>query len=556
MTPFFSRTAAACLVVSALSPGVSLSAEPYSTAEDERIVRDAGLSSDGPALLAALAQHTLRPDKHRRLQELVKQLGSDDFSVREGASRKLLTFGRLALPLLREASKDRDLEVARRAKMLMENIETRPNGRLPVAALHLLAVRKPVGAVEALLVYLPFAEDADREEEVCKSLAVLARRDGKLDSALRLALGNEHPKVRAFAAQALIEGGGSEGRAAVRKLLAEDRPSVRLRAALALARVGERQGVAVLIDLLPFLSTEECDQAEETLYQLAGDSTPEMPQGDESDAKTKHRDAWISWWKINNSRVNLSRLRGPTLLDYTVICDNFGGRVFEIDRRGKQRWSIGGLRNPIDAVVLPGNRVLIADSVADCVTERDFQGRILWQKQIASPVNAQRLPNGNTFIASPNGPIVEVNREGKEMYRIPKVHGGLLAAYRRPGGDIVCTTADGQCRLLDTRGNQLKSFAAGHGRASMGKLDVATNGHILITRDASGKVLDKVVEFDRDGKSVREFNAAVIGCASLTSNGHLLVPNYQNQRIVEMDRAGKIVWEYKGKGHFIRARRR
>lgn len=56
------------------------------------------------------------------------------------------------------------------------------------------------------------------------------------------------------AVEALIAGGGSEGRAAVRRLLQEDAPFVRLRAALALGRAGEREGVSVLIDLLPLLT--------------------------------------------------------------------------------------------------------------------------------------------------------------------------------------------------------------------------------------------------------------------------------------------------------------
>src|SRR5581483_2811646 len=133
----------------------------------------------------------------------------DDFAVRESAGGHLLAFGRLALPRLREAVKERDVEVSRRAKLLIECLETGPDVRLPVGALRLLAVRKPAGAVEALLAYLPFAEDEEREEEVRKSLIVLALRDGHLDPALLRGLKDAEAKVRAVAAEALIEGGGS-----------------------------------------------------------------------------------------------------------------------------------------------------------------------------------------------------------------------------------------------------------------------------------------------------------------------------------------------------------
>ena len=524
------------------------------------IRRDAWASwwrrSDGPMLLAAIGKHTLTPDKRRQFQDLLCQLGSDDFKVRENASQQLLAFGRLALPRLRKAIKNSDAEVARRAKMLIERIETGPDVRLPIAVLRLLAVRKPAGAVEALIAYLPFAEDEIREDELRKTLIVLTRRGGQLDPALRHALADVQPKVRAVAAEALIEGGGIEGRAAVRKLLREDVPSIRLRLALAMARAGEREGVSVLIELLPLLSAEECSQAEEALYQLAGDTAPETPQGAEPNDKKKRRDAWAAWWKVNARRVDLSCLSANAWLGYTLICDRGPQGVFEIDRNGKQLWSIGGLQNPFDAVVVSGNRVLIAEYQANRVTERDFKGKILWQMEILQPVSVQRLPNGHTLIASdngqPNGKIVEVDRAGKEIYSIQNLPAGIRAAYRWHQGDIVCTTADGQCRIFDAAGKLRKEFASGQQQNDYGGLDLRSNGHILITRT----VASEVSEFDREGRLLFQLKTPNVSLASQLANGHVLVACNNPSRVCEMDRSGKIVWEYKGTGHLIRARRR
>lgn len=510
--------------------------------------------SDGPFLLAALAKHTLTADKRRKLQHLLGQLGSADFTIREDASRQLLAFGRLALPRLRETITEGDAEVARRAKMLIERIENGPDVRLPLAALRLLAVRKPAGAVEALLAYLPFAEDEIREEEVRQSLVVLARHDGQLDAALRRGLADAQPKVRIVAAEALIAGGGAEGRAAVRKLLKEDTPSVRLRVALALARAGEREGVSVLIDLLSLLSTKECGEAEEALSQLAGDTTPQMPEGAEADNKKKRREVWAAWWKVNANRVDLGRMSEHALLGYTLICDNGQNRVYEIDRHGKQRWAIDNVLNPLDAVVLPGNRVLIAENQANRVTERDFKGNILWQKKIAGPANVQRLPNGHTFIAGHNGSIVEVDRSGKEIYSIPKVSGNVLGAYRSRRGDIVCLTMDGRCLVLDTTGKVLKELASGYQNAggSAGNVDMRPNGHLLIARTGDG---NQVTELDGGGKIVKEWKVEQALTASPLPNGHLLTVGGKARGIYELDRAGKIVWQHKGGGSF-RARRR
>jgi HEAT repeat protein len=505
---------------------------------------------DGSMLLDAVAKHTLTPDKRRTIQTLLAQLGSDDFTVREEASRQLQAFGRIALPQLREARKDRDAEVARRAKLLIERLENGPEARLPLAAPRLLAIRKPAGTVEALLAYLPFAEDEVREDEVGKSLTALAVRDGNLDSALRRGLADAQPKVRAVAAEALIQGGGAEGRDAVRKLLAEDVPAVRLCGALALARAGEREGVAVLIELLPLLSDELFGKSEESLYQLAGEAAPKMPEGKEAADKKKHRDAWAAWWKLNAQRVELRRLTAPTLLGYTLICD-FNG-VLEVDRHGKTRWSIDNAGMPADAWMLSDERVLIAECGTKRVTVRDRKGTVLWEKAglFAQPANVQRLPKGNTFIAVHNGGVMEVDPSGKEIYQINNIS-GLLAAYRSRQGPIVCVTGADQCLLVDTTGKTLRSFAIKHSINQMGCLDVLADGRILIASNGAGKVM----EYDSQGKLLRELDAPGVTTATGLPNGHILVSSESGMRVVELDRAGKVVWERKNVKAY-RARRR
>ncbi len=244
------------------------------------------------------------------------------------------------------------------------------------------------------------------------------------------ALSDPQPQLRSIAAEALAKGGGAEGCSAVRKLLKDHVPTVRLRVALALALAKEREAVPVLIDLLAVLPAEQVGEVESVLYQLAGDSAPNTPTGTEPAEKKKCRDAWAAWWKINAARVDLGRLKERPWYGFTLICENFNNRVYELDRNGKERWAIGNVSNPLDAVVLPGNRVLIAECHANRVSERDFKGNILWQKQIVQPVRVQRLPNGNTFIATLTGSLMEVDRSGKEIYNVLNVPGGLVDAAR------------------------------------------------------------------------------------------------------------------------------
>jgi HEAT repeat protein len=505
---------------------------------------------DGDVLLDAVRKRTPTAEDRARIRTLLDKLESGDFATRETASKELFVLGRRSLPQLQEAARNKDAEVARRAKQLIERIEEEPSHHLPLAALRLLGLRKPAGSVPALLAYLPYAEDDARTTEVQSSLSALALREGNLDADLLKALVDPKPPIRAVAGEALIKGGGSEGRAVVRKLLQDGEAIVRMRVALALALARDKGGVPVLIDLLTVLPGEHLGQVEEILYQLAGDTAPDVTLGKEAADKKKYRDAWAAWWKVNAGHVDLARLHTQPMLGFTVICDIQNGRVYEVDRNGKERWAMNGLNTPADAVVLPGNHVLIVEYNVNRVSERDLKGNIIWQKATTdNPTCVQRLSNGNTFIAT-DSYVVEVDRSGKELYTLRNM--AIHAAYRMRNGPIVCLQPGGQCVVMDTTGKTLSSFQANHGNQNFAGLDVMPNGHILVTQMHQGKV----VEFDSTGKTLLEVNAPGARTATGLPNGHILVTSQQNQRVFEVDRSGKVVWEVSASGPVIRARRR
>src|SRR5262249_5292286 len=180
----------------------------------------------------------------------------------------------------------------------------------------------------------------------------------------------------------------------------------------------------------------------------------------------KCRDAWARWWKDHGAKVDMTRLESKKrCLGRTLLSSYEANRIVEIGADGKPRWSIDKLGGPVDAVVLPGNRVLIAEFNAKKVTERDFQGKVLWEKGgfAGHPVNVQRLPNGNTFVAT-SLHICEYDRAGKESYAW-SLGKTILGASKGRDGHVWCLVDGGLCLELDPSGKVLSSFPSNRDRS-------------------------------------------------------------------------------------------
>ncbi|MHC4933521.1 MAG: HEAT repeat domain-containing protein, partial [Planctomycetota bacterium] len=74
---------------------------------------------------AVLAQDSASPE------DLVRQLGDDDYAVREGATKKLVEMGEKAVPALEKALQSEDLEVRLRAGRALRAIRDDKTGRAP-----------------------------------------------------------------------------------------------------------------------------------------------------------------------------------------------------------------------------------------------------------------------------------------------------------------------------------------------------------------------------------------------------------------------------------------
>jgi HEAT repeats/PQQ-like domain len=396
-----------------------------------------------------------------------------------------------------------------------------------------------------MLAYLPFADNDRVAGEVGSLLARLAGQDGQAHPALRAGLADALPIRRAAAGEALCRAGLEDQKPAVRRLLADRDPYVRLRVGIALANAKDKEAIPVLIDTLPRFTLPQAWQAEDVLLRLAeGHSPPTASLGTDEASRVKCRDAWQLWWKDHAANVDLAKLHEqPPRLGYTLVVLLDIGRVMELGPENQTRWQVDDLILPLDAQVLPGDRVLVAEYNASRVTERNHKGQILWQKQIAGPLVAQRLANGNTFIAT-DSHVLEIDRDNKNIFNF-NIGGGerIMKAAKLPSGEIACLTDQPRVVRFDTEGKETHSYAIALGKLLFGgRLYMVPSGRVLIPHNAE----NKVIEYDAAGKAVWDIAVDQPVAAVRLPNGNTLVTTMVPQRgAVEFDRDGQEVWSYR-----------
>src|SRR5262245_43249129 len=85
---------AACTL---LALGGARASEPNSTAADEKVLKQAEVGTDGPALLEFFRKRTVTEADRSRIESLVKQLGDADFEARQKASAALVEMGPIVM---------------------------------------------------------------------------------------------------------------------------------------------------------------------------------------------------------------------------------------------------------------------------------------------------------------------------------------------------------------------------------------------------------------------------------------------------------------------------
>jgi hypothetical protein len=516
-------------------------------ARAEKTLRDARIATDGPGLIGFFKARTPTPADRERIVTCVRQLGDESFDVRDQASKDLVAAGRWALPYLRPALKDADVERARRARECVAVIEKVPHVEQMTAAGRVLAARKPDGAAAALLAYLPFADDEYLEDSLMAASLVVVGLDGGKPAADVLAASADREPLRRAAVAHVLGRAAPEHRKPLAALVKDADARVRYHAAVGLLRTGDRAGGKALLALLADGPPSLAWRAEDMLLRVAGDQPPKITLAkQDDDGRRKWRTEWEAWWDGNIAKIDLARINfDDGSLGLTVFCgdEKIGespGFVYAVNRSGNVVWKIEGINSPADCHLLPGGRILVAQNWHSKVTEHDRSGKVLLELTLPEkPVSCERLPNGNTFVATYHS-LHEFTPDGKEVFA-HKASSMLHGGYKLRDGHMLTVDTTGNIEELDAKGERVHRFAPerhASGAGAWASVEVLQNGNYLIALSGSGRV----IETDRMGKIVWEAEVNSPTSASRLRNGHTLVSSVDGGFVVELDGMGKEVW--------------
>jgi hypothetical protein len=528
---------------------------------DERIVREAKLGVDGPALLKYLRDRTPKEVDPKEIATLVRQLGDSKFAVREKAYADLLALGATALPALKEAAKGPDEEIRKRADDLRKRIEDRADPALQAAVARLIGHRKPEGAAAVLLGYLPFAADDSVIDAICAALPKVTIQGGKVEAVVVDAVKDTLSVKRAAAGAALVTAGAKDHLAAAAALLKDPQPAVRLRVAHALVLTArDKDAVPALISCLKELPADKTWSAEELLLRMAGDNAPEVSLGTDAASQAACFKAWDAWWTKHNKALDLTKIDlANAPLGFTLLLHQNTGKpvaqaslIVELDRAKKVRWKFAVPSLSMDAQVLGPDRVLVVERNGQHVTERDFKGQLKWEVKVPGTlVSAQRLGNGNTFVVTTNQ-LLEYDPSGKEVWSFQSQNQVIYRGRKLSNGEVVYITPQGLVVRMDNKNKELKNWNVGTLASLYGNIEELPNGNLLIPLYQQ----NRVVEFDATGKEVWSAQVQNPSTATRLPNGHTLVASLIGRRIVEFDAKGKEVSSMNVDGQIYAARQR
>ncbi len=345
----------------------------------------------------------LTPEEKQNIEKLITDLASNRWKVRQSATEKLSRMDIRALPIISQAAKSEDPEVASRAKLALKAIQTKADNI------------------------------SNKLNPVIDILA--AAQDKKLVPTLIELLNHANTKVCYVAEYAL--------RRLTGKNFGYNCYSAPLKRAQAIEKwlqwwekSRDDFDFAVKVEHKPFCLLI-CDSKGEKLTAVTPDGkvawSRKLPnlatcaaglpngnvlvayyKGPVVEYDTNFKEVW-KFDKITDHVADILPLANGNIL-ITLYPKN---RMMEVNRDGKIVWEKAGFGFPYSARLLPNGNILVAGPSKNVVSEYSRNGKIAWKKTgLRQPYDALKLPSGNVLIAESGlMRIVEVNIAGKVVWQ-------------------------------------------------------------------------------------------------------------------------------------------
>lgn len=283
----------------------------------------------------------------------------------------------------------------------------------------------------------------------------------------------------------------------------------------------------------------------------------------------------------------LITIGGATAEDATghrlIACDR--GKAIILSAQGAVEWETDLPFTAHDISVLPGGNILLHTGPAT-IQEITPEKKVVWQWE-GKPKEAngprveihgfQRLRNGLTMVAETgNRRIIEVDHEGKIVHETPLTvdrpdsHRDTRLARKLDNGNyLVAHEGDGKVREYDPTGKVVWTYALdlagrpeqgghdGHGTHVFSAIRLK-NGNTLI----GGGDNNRVIEVNPAGKIVwsLDYNELPgirlfwVTTLQALPNGHIIIGNThagpENPQLIEITHDKKVVWTMKDMNHF------
>ena len=258
------------------------------------------------------------------------------------------------------------------------------------------------------------------------------------------------------------------------------------------------------------------------------------------------------------------------------------GKVAIVDATGKVQWEYANKAETHDLQLLPNGNVLLP-LPKNTVGEVDKDGKIVWQFECKPKEGSkdrveihafQRLEDGLTMIAeSGNRRIIEVDKDGKIVREVPLTvekpssHRDTRMVRKLANGNyLVCHEGDGKIREYEPSGKVVWTYVMelggrprspghgveGHGNEVYGAVRLP-NGNTLIAGGNNNRVLEVnpkgEIVWKIDQSELSGIKLAWVTTLHVLPNGNIIVGNChagpENPQLFEITRDKKVVWTFK-----------